>query len=92
MAKRTLITSALLYANGVIHFGHLAGAFLPADSYARFKRLMGEDVLYISGSDEYGFAITMSAELAKRSPLEHVNYYHEVNKKLFDKLGIYFDH
>lgn len=92
MTSRYLITSALLYANGVIHFGHLAGAFLPADSYARFKRLMGEDVLYISGSDEYGFAITMSAEAAKRSPREHVDYYHEINKKLFDKLGISFDH
>ncbi|MBM3191169.1 MAG: methionine--tRNA ligase [Chlamydiae bacterium] len=92
MAKRYLITSALLYANGVIHFGHLAGAFLPADAYARFRRLMGDDVLYISGSDEYGFAITMSAELAKRSPLEHVNYYHELNKKLFARLNIAFDH
>lgn len=92
MKQKYLITSALLYANGVIHFGHLAGAFLPADVFARFKRMMGDDVLYISGSDEYGVAITMSAELAKRSPRDHVGHYHKLNKNLFKKLGISFDH
>lgn len=92
MQHKYLITSALLYSNGVLHFGHLAGAFLPADAFARFKRMMGDDVLYISGSDEYGVAITMSAELAGRTPKEHVDYYHEINKALFAKLDISFDH
>lgn len=92
MKERYLVTSALLYANGMLHFGHLAGAFLPADSFVRFKRLMGADVLYICGSDEYGVAITLSADLAKRSPREHVDYYHVLNKKLFEKLHISFDH
>ena len=68
MTEKVLITSALLYANGAIHFGHLAGAYLPADCYARFERLQGKEVHFISGSDEYGVAITMSAELAGRTP------------------------
>jgi methionyl-tRNA synthetase len=92
MKEKYLVTSALLYANGMIHFGHLAGAFLPADAFVRFKRLMGADVLYIGGSDEYGVAITLSAEMAKRSPREHVDYYHVLNKELFEKLQISFDH
>jgi methionyl-tRNA synthetase len=92
MKHKYLITSALLYSNGVLHFGHLAGAFLPADAFARFKRMMGDDVLYISGSDEYGVAITMSAEIAGRSPKEHVDHYHAINKSLFEKLDISFDH
>ncbi|MDB6081353.1 MAG: metG [Chlamydiia bacterium] len=90
--KKILITSALPYANGPIHFGHLAGAYLPADCYARFQRLQGNDVLFISGSDEYGIAISLSAELAKRSPQEHVDIFHTVNKQLFEKLAISFDH
>ncbi len=90
--QKILITSALLYANGPMHFGHLAGAYLPADCYARFQRLQGHDVLYISGSDEYGMAITMSAELAGREPREHVDLFHGINKKLFEKLNISFDH
>lgn len=90
--QKILITSALLYANGSLHFGHIAGAYLPADCYARFQRLQGNDVLYISGSDEYGMAITLSAELAGRPPREHVDLYHEVNRKLFAQLGISFDH
>ena len=90
--SKVLITSALLYANGPLHFGHIAGAYLPADCYARFKRLMGDDVLYICGSDEYGFAISMAAEIAKRTPKEHVDLFHEVNKGLFEKLNISFDH
>lgn len=92
MKEKYLVTSALPYANGVLHFGHLAGAYLPADCYVRFKRLMDADVLYICGSDEYGVAITLSAELAGRSPREHVDYYHKLNKKIFDQLGISFDH
>jgi len=90
--KKILITSALLYANGPLHFGHLAGAYLPADCYARYKRMQGDDVIYISGSDEYGIAITLSAELANRSCKEHVDHFHQVNKDLFDKLQFTFDH
>ena len=79
MNKRTLITAALPYANGPLHFGHLAGAYLPADVYARFLRLQQEKVLFICGSDEYGFAISMSAEMAGRSPKEHVEIFHHLN-------------
>lgn len=92
MKEKILITSALLYANGPLHFGHIAGAYLPADCYARFQRMQDNDVLFISGSDEYGIAITMSAELAGRSPREHVDLFHEVNTELFRKLDIAFDH
>ncbi len=90
--KKILITAALPYANGAIHFGHLAGAYLPADCYARFQRLLGNDVCYICGSDEYGVAISMSAEIAGRSPKEHVDHFHVVNKNLFDSVGVSFDH
>lgn len=92
MTEKILITSALLYANGPIHFGHLAGAYLPADCHARFQRMMGNDVLFLSGSDEYGVAITLSAEIAKRTPKEHVEIFHHLNKKLFDTLNFSFDH
>ncbi len=91
-AKKVLITSALPYANGPLHFGHIAGAYLPGDCYARFQRMMGNDVLYICGSDEHGVAITLSADLAKRSPKEHVDLFHEINKKLFEQLEFSFDH
>lgn len=91
MPKRYLITSALLYANGPLHLGHLAGAYLPADAFARFQRLKGSNVLYVCGSDEYGVAITLSAEKEGRSPKEHVDYYHKINKALFEKLDFSFD-
>jgi methionyl-tRNA synthetase len=89
---KILITSALPYANGPLHFGHIAGAYLPGDCYARFERLRGKDVLYICGSDEHGVAITLSAELAKRTPKEHVDLFHKINKELFDTLEFSFDH
>jgi methionyl-tRNA synthetase len=89
---KILITSALPYANGPIHFGHIAGAYLPADCFARFCRLRGDDVLYICGSDEYGVAITLTAEMAGRTPQEHVDLFHAVNQELFAKLGFQFDH
>ncbi len=92
MQKKILITSALPYANGPLHFGHIAGAYLPADCYARFERLRGKDVLYICGSDEYGMAITMSADLAGRTPKEQADHFHEVNQEFFNHLGIKFDH
>ncbi len=92
MKQKILITSALPYANGPIHFGHIAGAYLPADVYARYERLKGNQVLYICGSDEYGVAITLSAEMANRTPKEHVDIYHEINKNFFKKLNFSFDH
>lgn len=92
MSQKILITSALPYANGPLHFGHIAGAYLPADCYARFERLMHNDVLYICGSDEYGVAITLSAELAGRTPKEHVDIFHAINQDLFRKMNISFDH
>ncbi|MGM0439746.1 MAG: methionine--tRNA ligase [Chlamydiota bacterium] len=90
--KKILITSALPYANGPLHFGHIAGAYLPGDCYARFQRMHGNDVRYFCGSDEYGVAITMSAELAGRTPKEHVDIFHETNKALFEQLNFSFDH
>lgn len=92
MIKKILITSALPYANGPLHFGHIAGAYLPADCYARFQRLMQNNVLYICGSDEYGIAITLSADVAGRTPKEHVDIFHRINSELFQKLQISFDH
>lgn len=92
MRKKVLITSALPYANGQLHFGHIAGAYLPADCYARFERLQGSDVLYICGSDEYGVAITLSADLAGRTPKEHVDIFHQLNQELFQQLQFSFDH
>src|SRR5580692_3278873 len=90
--EKILITSALPYANGPLHFGHIAGAYLPADCYARFQRLRGNDVLYICGSDEHGVAITLSAELAKRTPKAHVEIFHEINQRFFKQLNFSFDH
>lgn len=92
MFQKILITSALPYANGPLHFGHIAGAYLPADCYARFMRLCGHDVLYVCGSDEYGIAITLSAELAKHSPQEHVDRFHRIIQHLFSQLNFSFDH
>ncbi len=92
MQEKILITSALPYANGPLHFGHIAGAYLPGDCYARFQRLQGHDVLYVCGSDEYGIAITLSAELAKRTPKEQVDFYHQVIFDFFQKLQFSFDH
>ncbi|MDA3843566.1 MAG: methionine--tRNA ligase [Candidatus Kapabacteria bacterium] len=89
--KRTLITSALPYANGFIHLGHVAGAYLPADIYARFQRLSAEETLYICGSDEHGVAITIAAEKEKVTPKDIIDKYHEANKAAFDKLGITFN-
>ena len=92
MTQKILVTSALPYANGPLHFGHIAGAYLPADCYVRFQRLMKQDVLYICGSDEYGIAITLSADLAKRTPKEHVDIFHRINRNFFEQLQISFDH
>jgi len=89
--QRTLVTSALPYANGEIHLGHLAGAYLPADIYVRYLRLRGEDVLYICGSDEYGVPITLTAEKQGISPKELVDRNYASIKKSFEGFGMSFD-
>lgn len=89
--NRILITSALPYANGNIHLGHLAGAYLPADIYARFMRLMGEEVLYVCASDEHGVAITISAEKERTTPKQIIDKYHRANLEAFAKFGMSFD-
>ena len=89
--KRYLITSALPYANGELHLGHLAGAYLNADVYTRYLRLRGEDVVFVCGSDEHGAAITIRAKQEGIDPRNIVDKYHELNKATFEKLGIAFD-
>ncbi|MFC1502456.1 methionine--tRNA ligase, partial [bacterium] len=89
--KRILVTSALPYANGPLHLGHIAGAYLPADIYVRFQRMKVRDVLYICGSDEHGVPITVSADREGVSPQKIVDRYHTMNKESFEKLGISFD-
>ena len=89
--KRILVTSALPYANGHIHLGHLAGCYIPSDIYTRYQRLQHRDVIHICGSDEHGVAITISADKEKTSPKAIVDKYHEANKETFKKFGIYFD-
>jgi methionyl-tRNA synthetase len=90
--KRILVTSALPYANGPIHLGHLAGAYLPADIFVRYNRLKGNDVIYICGSDEHGVPIILRARAENISPQEVVDYYHNKNKESFEKFGITFDY
>jgi methionyl-tRNA synthetase len=92
MSKRTLVTSALPYANGPIHLGHLAGAYLPADLYVRYKRLRDEDIIHICGSDEHGVPITIAAEKEGISPQDVVDKFHERNKQIFEDFGIHFDY
>ncbi|MDI3505460.1 MAG: methionyl-tRNA synthetase, partial [Bacteroidota bacterium] len=86
--KRTLITAALPYANGPVHIGHLAGVYVPADIYARYLRLKGEEVLFVSGSDEHGIPITIKARKEGISPQDIVDRYHFLIKKSFEDFGI----
>jgi methionyl-tRNA synthetase len=88
---RTLVTSALPYANGPIHIGHLAGAYLPADLYCRYLRLKGEDVVFICGSDELGVAILMRAQAEGISAREIVDFYHPMIVDSFERFGMSFD-
>ena len=90
-SKRYLVTSALPYANGPLHIGHIAGAYLPADIYVRYLRLKEKDVAFICGSDEHGVPITLRARNEGISPQKIVDKYHEINKKAFKDLGIEFD-
>jgi len=89
--KRILVTSALTYANGDTHLGHIAGSILPADMYVRYCRLAGYDVIYVCGSDEYGTAIEMSAIKEGTTPKEIVDKYHSANKLAYEQLGMSFD-
>ncbi|MFC4665066.1 methionine--tRNA ligase [Falsiporphyromonas endometrii] len=89
--KRTLITTALPYANGPVHIGHLAGVYVPADIYARYLRLKGEDVLLIGGSDEHGVPIALKAKAEGVTPQDIVDRYHTLIKDSFEKFGMSFD-
>ncbi len=89
--KRHLITSALPYANGPLHIGHLAGVYVPSDIYTRYLRLRGKDVIHICGSDEHGVPITIKARQEGVAPQEIIDRYHELNKKAFEDFGISFD-
>ena len=89
--KRTLVTSALPYANGPVHIGHLAGVYVPADIYVRYLRLKGEDVLFIGGSDEHGVPVTIRAKKEGITPQDVVDRYHNIIKESFEGFGISFD-
>lgn len=89
--KRTLVTSALPYANGPVHIGHLAGVYVPADIYVRYLRLKGEDVLFIGGSDEHGVPVTIRAKKEGCTPQDVVDRYHKIIKDSFAEFGISFD-
>ena len=89
--KRTLVTCALPYANGPVHIGHLAGAYIPGDIYVRYLRMRGEDVVFVCGSDEHGVPITIKARAQGVTPQDIVDKYHKVMKDAFTGLGINFD-
>lgn len=89
--KRYTVTAALPYANGPLHLGHVAGAYLPADIYVRYLRSKNKDVAFICGSDEHGAAITLRAKKEGKTPQEIVDQYHQINQKAFQSFGIDFD-
>ena len=89
--KRTTVTSALPYANGPVHIGHLAGVYVPADIYVRYLRLKKEEVLFIGGSDEHGVPITIRAKKEGITPQDVVDRYHTLIKDSFKEFGISFD-
>ncbi|MCQ2208945.1 MAG: methionine--tRNA ligase [Paludibacteraceae bacterium] len=89
--KRTTVTSALPYANGPVHIGHLAGVYVPADIYVRYLRLKGEDVVFIGGSDEHGVPVTIRAKKEGCTPQDVVDRYHKIIKDSFQEFGISFD-
>ena len=91
MPTRYTVTAALPYANGPLHIGHIAGAYLPADIYVRYLRLRNRDVAFVGGSDEHGAAITIRAKKEGVSPQEIVDRYHQLNKDTFERFGISFD-
>ena len=89
--EKILVTSALPYANGPIHLGHLAGAYLPADIFVRYNRLKGNDILFVCGSDEHGVPITITADKEGLKPKDIIDRVHSINKESFDKFGMNFD-
>ena len=89
--KRYTVTSALPYANGPLHIGHISGAYLPADIYVRYRKSKQDDVLFVCGSDEHGAAITLRAKKEGLSPKEIIDTYHHLNKQSFADFGIDFD-
>ena len=89
--KRVTITAALPYTNGPVHIGHLAGVYVPADIYARYLRLTGNEVAFVCGSDEHGVPITLKAKAEGTTPQAVVDKYHEIIKSAFDEFGISFD-
>ena len=89
--KRTLVTSALPYANGPVHIGHLAGVYVPADIYVRYLRLKGEEVFFVGGSDEHGVPVTIRARAEGCTVQDVVDRYHNLIKKSFEEFGISFD-
>lgn len=90
-SEKILVTAALPYANGKIHLGHLAGAYLPADIYVRYQRAQKRDVIFICGSDEHGVPITITAEQENTTPQEIVDRYHALNRDAFERFGMSFD-
>ena len=88
---RTLVTTALPYANGPVHIGHLAGVYVPADIYVRYLRLKGEDVMFVGGSDEHGVPVTQRARKEGITPQQVVDRYHSIIKESFKELGISYD-
>jgi methionyl-tRNA synthetase len=91
-SNRTLVTSALPYANGPLHIGHLAGAYLPADIFCRYQRIAGKDIVFVSGSDEMGVAIMVRARKEGIDPVEIVDRYHPMIEESFKRFGMSFDH
>ena len=89
--EKILVTAALPYANGRIHLGHLAGAYLPADIFVRYHRLNESDIIFVGGSDEHGVAITIAADKAGVTPKDIIDKYHNDNKAAFEKFGMSFD-
>ena len=89
--KRYLVTSALPYANGPVHIGHLAGVYVPSDIYVRYLRLRGKDVVWVCGSDEHGVPITIKARKEGVTPQDVVDKYNAIIKNSFEGLGISFD-
>lgn len=89
--NKYIVTSALTYANGDTHLGHIAGSILPGDIFAKFKRLQGADIIYVCGSDEYGTAIEMAAIKEGLKPREIIDKYHTANKQAYEDLGMEFD-
>jgi len=89
--QKFLVTAALPYANGPLHLGHIAGAYLPSDIFARYLRTQGDDVVFVCGSDEHGAAITIKAKKEGTTPQQVVDEFHNLNKATFEKFGISFD-